>query len=285
MARSVWKHFALVLALLVLYDLAWQVNTYLHMRHPEPMPWGFVTTALLFEVPRRIFWELPLAAGISLAVLELGRKAIRTAMLVASVTLGTMVIFDIWVGPALNRAEYAAESDEIWPDFKPPYLTVNDTVGVLGRTVAALQHRITVYDVQPGWAPPDTTEPAYRSGALAPIPPSGVVRYEVVRTYTGLVDFLEPYINCGLVLGLLAWCARYLTFRTRRAKRVTLILASWVVLLFCSGYMYRVLNNMMFDMRSGRASLWWIPLTVLPAAVLALVGWRAAARVARDAEA
>jgi hypothetical protein len=86
------------------------------------------------------------------------------------------------------------------------------------------------------------------------------------------------------VLGLLAWCARYLTFRTRRAKRVTLILASWVVLLFCSGYMYRVLNNMMFDMRSGRASLWWIPLTVLPAAVLALVGWRAAARVARDAE-
>jgi hypothetical protein len=285
MARSVWKHFALVLALLVLYDLAWQVNTYLHMRHPEPIPWVSVVGALRFRLPWLIVGELPLAAGISLALMELRQDAIRIAMLVAGVTLGTMVVFDIWIGPAVNRAEYAAAGDDSWPNFKTPFLTVHDTVGVLGRTAAVLQHRISVYDVQLNWAPPDTTKPEYRAGAFKPLPPDVLVRSEIVQTVSGLVKFIEPFINCGLVLGLLAWCARNLTFRTRRAKRITLVLAAWVVLLFCMGYVHRILNGMTYTMSVGRASLWWIPLTVLPAAALALVGWRAAARVTRDAEA
>jgi hypothetical protein len=46
-----------------------------------------------------------------------------------------------------------------------------------------------------------------------------------------------------------------------------------------------MLNGMTYTMSVGRASLWWIPLTVLPAVALAFVGWRAAARVTRDAEA
>ena len=108
---------------------------------------------------------------------------------------------------------------------------------------------------------------------------------ETVRTTSGLVKFLEPFINCGLVLGLLAWCARNLTFRTRRVKRITLVLAAWVVLLFCTGYVQRILQNRMYGMTVGRASLWWILLAVLPAVVLAFFGWRGAARVARDAEA
>jgi hypothetical protein len=284
MARSVWKHFALVLALLVLYDLAWQVNTYLHMRHPDPMPWASVVGALRFRLPWLIIGELPLAAGISLALMELRRDSIRIAVLVAAVTLGAMVVFDIWIGPAVNRAEYAAAGDDSWPNFKTPFLTVHDTVGVLGRTAAVVQHRITVYAVQPNWTPPDTTKPEYRIGAFRPIPPSELVRMETVRTAGGLVQFLEPFINCGLVLGLLAWSALNLTFRTRRAKRVTLVLMAWVVLLFCTGYMHRILNNMTYTMTVGSASLWWIPLTVLPAVALAVFGWRAAARVARDAE-
>ena len=285
MARSVWKHFALVLILLVLYDLAWQVNTYLHMRHPDPMPWASVLSALRFRLPWLIVGNLPLAAGISLALMELRRDAVRIALLVAGVTLGSMVVFDIWIGPAVNRAEYAAAGDNTWPNFKTPFLSVHDTVGVLGRTAAVLQHQLTVYDVQPNWTPPDTTQPEYRLKAYAPIAPEKIVRLETVRTISGLVVFLEPLINCGLVLGLLAWCARNLTFRTRRAKRITMVLAAWVVLLFSMGYVHRIPNNMMYNMTAGRASLWWIPLTVLPAVALALVGWRAAARVARDAEA
>jgi hypothetical protein len=284
MKRSVWKHFVLVLALLVLYDLASQVNTYLHMRHPDPMPWGAVASALQYRWPWFVFSELPLAAGISLALMELGRAAIRTAMLVAGITLGSMVVFDIWIGPAVNRAEYSAAGDDTWPNLKTPFLTVHDTVGVLGRTAAVLQSRITGYDVQPNWTPPDTTRPEYRGGAFRPIPPRELVRMEAVRTISGLVQFLEPFINCGLVLGLLAWCARNLSFRTRRAKRITLVLASWVVLLFCTGYVHRILQYRMYGMTVGRISLWWIPLAVLPAVALAAFGWRAAARVAHDAE-
>jgi hypothetical protein len=284
MVRSVWKHFALVLALLVLYDVAWQVDAYLHMRHPEPIPWASVLGALRFRLPWLIIRELPLAAGISLALTELGRDAIRTAMLVAGVTLGSMVVFDIWIGPAVNRAEYSAAGDDTWPNLKTPFLTVHDTVGVLGRTAAVLQNRITVYDVQPGWTPPDTNRPEYRSGAFRPIPPRELLRMETVRTISGLVQFLEPFINCGVVLGLLAWCARNLTFRTRRAKRITLVLAAWVVLLFCTGYVHRILEYRMYGMTVGRASLWWIPLAALPAVALAAFGWRAAARVAHDAE-
>jgi hypothetical protein len=285
MARSVWKHFVLVLALLVLYDLAWQVDAYLHLRHPDPMPWASVLGALRFRLPWLIFRELPLAAGISLALIELRRDAIRTAVMVAGVTLGSLVVFDIWIGPAVNRAEYAAAGEDSWPNLKTSFLTVHDTVGVLGRTAAVLQQRITVYDVQPNWSPPDTTESGYRLGVYAPMSPEKIVRHETVRTTSSLVVFLEPLINCGLVLGLLAWCARNLTFRTRRAKRITLVLAAWVVLLFTMGYVHRFLNSMTYNMTSGRASLWWIPLAALPALALALLGWIAAARVARSAEA
>jgi hypothetical protein len=285
MARSVWKHFALVLALLVLYDLAWQANTYLHMRHPDPMPWASVLSALRFRLPWLIVWSLPLAAGISLALMELRRGAIAIAVLVTVVTTGTMVVFDIWIGPALNRAEYAAAGDDSWPNLKSPFLRLRDTVGVLGRTAAALQHRITVYDVQPNWTPPDTTKPEYEARAFRPMSPVEVVRSEGVMTYIGLVVFLDPLINCGLVLGLLAWCARNVTFRSRRAKRITLVLAAWVVLLFCKGYVHRFLNGMTYNMTVERASLWWVPLAVLPAMALAVFGWRAAAQVTRDAEA
>jgi hypothetical protein len=285
MARSVWKHFVLVLALLVLYDLAWQVDAYLHLRHPDPMPWASVLGALRFRLPWLIFRELPLAAGISLALIELRRDAIRTAVMVAGVTLGSLVVFDIWIGPAVNRAEYAAAGEDSWPNLKTSFLTVHDTVGVLGRTAAVLQQRITVYDVQPNWSPPDTTESGYRLGVYAPMSPEKIVRHETVRTTSSLVVFLEPLINCGLVLGLLAWSARNLTFRTRRAKRITLVLAAWVVLLFTMGYVHRFLNSMTYNMTSGRASLWWIPLAALPALALALLGWIAAARVARSAEA
>lgn len=285
MARSVWKHFALVLALLVLYDLAWQVNTYLHMRHPDPMPWGAVVSALQFRWPWFAAWDLPLAAGISLALMELRRNAIKIAMFVAGVTTGTMVVFDMWIGPAVNRAEYASASEDAWPGFKAPFLTIHDTVGVLGRTAAVLQHRMTIYDVQPNWTPPDTTKPEYRAGAFRPMPPTEVIRMETVRTASGLLQFLEPSINCGLVLGLLAWCAHNLTFRSQRARRIALLLAAWVVLLFCMGYVHRLLNGMTHNMTVGRASLWWVPLAALPAVMLAVFGWRAAARVARDAEA
>jgi hypothetical protein len=230
MARSVWKHFALVLALLVLYDLAWQVNTYLHMRHLAPVSWGAVAGALCFRLPWLMNWELPLAAGISLALMDLRRGAVGIALLVAGATTGAMVVFDVWVGPAVNRAEYAATGEDTWPNSRASFLSVHDTVGVLGRTAAVLRHRLTVYDVQPNWTPPDTTKPEYRAGAFRPFPPDDIVRYEIVRTVSGLVGFLEPLINCGLVLGLLAWCARNLTFRTRRAKRITLVLAAWVVL-------------------------------------------------------
>lgn len=285
MARSVWKHFALVLALLVLYDLAWQVDAYLHMRHPDPMPWASVLGALRFRLPWLIFRELPLAAGISLALMELRSDTIRTAVLVAGVTLGSLVVFDVWVGPAVNRAEYVAAREDAWPNLKTPFLTVHDTVGVLGRTAAVLQSRITGYDVQPNWTPPDTTRPEYRGGAFRPIPPTELVRLETVRTISGLVKFLEPFINCGLVLGLLAWCARNLTFRTPRAKRITLVLAAWVVLLFCMGYVHRILQDRMYGMTVGRTSLWWVALAASPVVALGLVGWLAAARVARSAEA
>jgi hypothetical protein len=142
-----------------------------------------------------------------------------------------------------------------------------------------------VYDVQPNWTPPDTTKPEYEARAFRPMSPVEVVRSEGVMTYIGLVVFLDPLINCGLVLGLLAWCARNVTFRSPRAKRITLVLAAWVVLLFCKGYVHRFLNGMTYNMTVERASLWWVPLAVLPAMALAVFGWRAAAQVTRDAEA
>ncbi len=116
MQRTVWKHFALVLLLLVLYDLVWQLNSYIHVPHPSPMPWFGVARALGFRLPWLLIGELPLAAGISLAVLDLHRGAMRTAVIIAVLTIGAMIVYDVWIGPQVNRAEYAHAGDSEWPN-------------------------------------------------------------------------------------------------------------------------------------------------------------------------
>ncbi len=99
-----------------------------------------------------------------------------------------------------------------------------------------------------------------------------------------LAGFLRPFITCGLVLGLLALSAKHVTFRSRRVKRIGLVVIAWMVVLYTVDYLGELNQNRMVSMSAGHSSMFWIPLAALPAVVLAAFGWRAAARVVREAE-
>ncbi|HEU4700243.1 MAG TPA: hypothetical protein VFS40_13750 [Gemmatimonadales bacterium] len=276
MQRIVWRHFAIVLGLLLLFDLLWMLYGDGGVR---PSPAASVRLqAAGYQLPFIFVRDLPLAAGLALALLELRRGALRTAVTVVGLVLAVMVVFDVWARPALEQAERLRIEQA---EGTPVPLTLSDTAGVLQRAVALARHRVSVHDVAPKWRP--ESEGA-GSPYFAPVrDPATFIRMETALTATAAIDFFLPFVMAGLVLGLGAWTARRVVFRHPRDGRLFRVVAAWIVVFFTTSYVTKLAALQRPAVYKG-ASPVWIFAPLAPALVIAGLGWRAAARAVEDAE-
>ena len=281
MRRLVWRHFALVALVILLFEAAmWTRSFYMWPHRPDPVPWAGILRYLGYNWPRYYIGALPSIAGIAIALLDLRAGAIRVAVTMAALVLGVMVLYDVWGEPALRRAAVEAmHGAPEWPmrsDSTPPRL--DDTTGVLQRSVALIRGKVQPSDLQP-WPPKSKPN----SGLIPITNGATIVRIEAVRTFAELGQFLLPFIDIGLVLGVTAWISRRARFERQRDSRMLRVAAAWIVVLFTEFYIQSWMQGQSFYVSAEGGSLLWLYAVDLPALLLATLGWRAAIRTSRAA--
>lgn len=281
MRRLVWRHFALVAAVFLLFQAAmWAQVFYTWPRRPDPVPWNGILRYLWFYWPGYFVGTLPAIAGIAVALLDIRTGALRTAVTMGALVLGVMVVYDVWGDPALNRAAIAATYGPAeWPihaDSVTPRL--DDTAGVLQRSVALLRGEVQPSDLQP-WPPRITA-----NSGLVPITDAAtIVRIEAARTLADFHGFLLPFIDLGLVLGITSWVTRRARFERPRDARVMRVVAAWLVVLFVQGFIWAWIQRQNYSVTARGGSLLWLYAPIFPALLLAALGWRALWRSSRMA--
>lgn len=281
MQRLVWKHFALVAVVFLLFQAgmwAHGLSTWPH--RPTPTSWTGIWQYLEFNWPSYFVGALPAISAIALALLDLRPGAIRVAATVVGVALAVMIVFDVWAVPVLGRAAigatYGAPAWPIRADSLP--LRLDDTSGVLQRSLALIRGKVGPADIQP-W-PPKTSS---NSGLTAVTDPAIIVRLEATRTAAALLPFFLLLIDVGLVLGITSWVSHRARFERQRDARILRVVGAWVVVLFVETFVRVWMQAQSFDVSARHEALLWLYVPAMPAAVLAALGWRAAARTIRAA--
>ncbi|HET7023666.1 MAG TPA: hypothetical protein VFI39_00495 [Gemmatimonadales bacterium] len=281
MQRIVWKHFALVAAVFLLFQAAmWTQSFYTWPHRPSPVPWTGITRYLGLNWPGYFIGTLPAVGGIAVALLDLRAGAMRVALTVAVAVLAVMVVFDLWGNPALGRAAVeATHGAPTWPLRAESFpLRLDDTTGVLQRSVALLRGQVQPGDLQP-WPPKQES-----NSGLKTIRDAGtIVRIEAARTLEEFQGFFLPFINIGLVLGITSWVTRRARFERQRDARVLRVVAAWVTVLYTGIFLTSWMQAQNFYVSSEYGAFFWLYAPLLPVAVLAGFGWRSAARTAREA--
>ena len=279
MGRLAWKHFALVTLVFVLFQAAmWSQDFYTWPHRPDPVPWSGILRYLWFNWPRDFVSSLPAIAGIAVALLDLRPGALRTAVTMGALVLGVMIVYDVWCDPALNRAAIAATYGPAeWPIRADSVtLRLDDTAGVLQRSVALLRGKVQPSDLQP-WPPKMKSN----SGLTVITDAATIVRIEATRTLAEFHGFLLPFIDLGLILGITSWITRRARFERPRDARVIRVVAAWLVVLFVEGFIFLWMQSHNYPITARGGSLLWLYVPIFPALLLAALGWRAAIRTSR----
>ncbi|MGB7213260.1 MAG: hypothetical protein WBC97_11625 [Gemmatimonadales bacterium] len=247
---------------------------------PSPIPWSGVRRYLGYNWPGYFVGSLPIIGGIAVALLDLRAGAMRVALTVAGAVLAVMVVFDLWGNPALSRAAVeATHGTPTWPLQAGSFpLRLDDTTGVLQRSVALLRGRVEPGDLQP-WPP----KQAVNSGFTPITDAATIVRIEAASTFGELQNFFLPFIDIGLVLGITSWVTRRARFERQRDARVLRVVAAWVVVLYAEKFLQGSIETRNYYVSWGHEAFLWLYAPLIPVAVLAVLGWRAAARTAREA--
>ncbi|MEO8622160.1 MAG: hypothetical protein ABI625_13905 [bacterium] len=272
MSNSVWRHYAL----LVLLSIIVPVQGYVFMFHDKAsqLGWGtalWVGLLATLTPHSSIVSYLALAPAIAVGTGRLGRRGVRTAAALLGVTLLIMGITDMWIGPAATRAVNAAarSAPAPWPiPFRDTTIYArSDTLGFLRTGFQLLRDQPPELPQKLGasWSQDHPRELATRAAVFG-------------------AEFLLPFITIGLVLGAVTWIKHRVVFRTRRDEIVARWFVAWllapfawsVVSTWSRGASYNTLHSRMY----------WLPIEpYVPFILLAILGWRAAARDSQDAAA
>lgn len=269
MSRIVVRQFLLVIALFVLY---WMITSYHYVSaHPHfAERAGGLLPSLLYGIPKAILFALPIATGVSLSLLPDGRGAFRAALLVAGGVTALLVLNDLLARPFWDAVEHREMGTDD-TDTRPPRF--DDTTSALGGSLAHLLGRVRPEDLQP-WPPPPSS-----STVVARITdPVVIIRLSAVQKYSRALELFVPLLLGGLVAGLGTWLRRVATFRTPRDERVLRLVLGWLLTLVVV-YGLGVDGGSMYTLTSPRASLGWMLLPYLFAAIPAAIGWRALHRL------
>ncbi|MEP6619329.1 MAG: hypothetical protein ABJE47_08440 [bacterium] len=273
MPTTVWRHYALLILLAVMYA----VSGYAYNFHGLAPALGWRTalwagTLVSLAPHSSIVTYLALVPAIAVATGRLGRRGIRSAAVMLVITLVLMVAMDTVVGPAAWRASrYASmSSTPAWPSTFVYDSTIvgprTDTLGYLRAGVQLLRERPAALDEGLGRSWSQDHPRAVASEAAVHVP-----------------EFLLPFITMGVVLGAVSWIRRRVSFHTSGDELVARWFIGWVL----AAFVWAVIIS--WSGRGGYNALharnYWLPFRpYLPFLVLAALGWRASARDAGERE-
>lgn len=267
MHRSLWRHFA-VLCLIALVYCVVGATLMWHTKDPLRVTWDAALWAAIVNSPENIAIYVALAAGISVGTSRLGSRGVRSAASLLLATTVLMILVDVWINPAFTRANRRAAQSygEAWPLAGDTVIYSRlDTLGNIRTAVRLVRDRPAALHERLGesWSQDHPRELATNVALKLP-------------------HFLLPFITMGLVLGAVTWQRRRLIFRAPRDETIArwctawvLAPAAWAMLLDFSNMHYAVLHH--------DRPYWWPLFRYLPFAIMAVLGWRAAAR-ATDAD-
>jgi hypothetical protein len=262
MHRSLWRHFSILCLIAFLYCVVGATLMW-HARDPLRVTWNAALWAGIVDSPERIAIYFALMAGISVGTSRLGSRGVKSAAGVLLATTVLMIVIDMWINPAFTRANQRAARTyrEAWPLASDTVIySPLDTLGVIRTAARLVRDRPAALNERLGasWRQDHPRELATNVAVKLPL-------------------FLLPFITMGLVLGAVTWQRRRLIFRTPRDESVArwctawvLAPAAWAMLLDFSSMHYAVLHHY--------RPYWWPLFRYLPFAIIAVLGWRAAAR-------
>jgi len=281
MQRVVLRHFTLVFLTLTAYfavSSCFGLATTPH--RPEIVEWRGMLLALGLRFPSLLLEAAAMAAAIAVALLAFRPGAMRTALAILGGVMAVQVGYDLVGLPALNRFEHIVASQApVWP-IRPDSsaLTINDTLGTIQRLAAFAAGRVRPQDVQPNWPPKVDSS----NRAFSPITDAReILRIHTVHAVQRSFEFFLPFITMGLVMGLGSWLKRHATFRPRHDGLVVRIAAAWLLPYVVTAYIGMWGQNVSFSIGARGQSLAWLFLPLIPALVVATLGWRSAARASR----
>lgn len=266
MPRIVLRQLFLATALIVLYAVVSNYHYMVARPHFAERAGGMLP-ALLWSLPGWIVFALPIATGVALSLLPDGRGAFRSALFLA----GGMTVFfvfndlagrDLW--RQLERKNFGTDT------LTSPPPRFDDTTSALGGALQHVLGRVTPGDIQP-WPPK-----AQNSEGFAPISDGRViVRMSAVHKYSQAMAIFLPLLLGGIVVGLGAWLRRIATFRSPRDERVLRLVLGWSVTLLVFFGLLSLTGGSVYQLSSPRASIGWMFVPYLLAAVPSFLGWRA----------
>ena len=268
MSKVVIRQFVLAIALVVLYRTVTMYHAYAaHPQFADRM--GGLGIALLFQVPWSILAALPIAVGVALSLLPDGRGAFRQGMLIAGgvtalLVLNDLVARDFWQG--LGRREMGDRADA------GPPARFDDTTSALHGAVLHLLGRVQAGDIE-AWPPPAPTSVGAPGMFSAIQDPEVIVRMSAVLKYREALHLFIPLFVGGLVVGAGTWVRRVATFHAQRDERLFRLALGWVLGL---GVVYGLLalgSGSIYTLTSPKASLAWLAVPYLVAAIPATLGW------------
>lgn len=248
-STAVWLHFVLVLVALV------AIETVPYLGETGIVGIGGV-------IANRAYRMLPIAAGISVALVRLERRGFVNVIVLAALTFTAMIVLDLGVEPVhLTPSEIAAwKAGEFRSAALPP--DMESTQG-LRTAVGYFLHGV----------PSDIPERAsYQPGDARLTVALGVQKFAYLLT---------PWLFVGLLLGIQAWVADHVTFRRRIDERIGRFLAAWVLVPATGALLLSWQGRLMWRAMFGGAGPGTLLLPILPLGVVACVGWWAAWRLLR----
>lgn len=223
---------------------------------------GVEAGELRAALPGFYYGILPVLAAISVGMLGFNASVARQAVLLAVVSMLAMVVLD----------------------FAPPKVAGLETPA-LTLDGGAIQGRHLASDLHPGGAL--RTIMRFVRGDLVlgserPAQyPADHPRLLATVAAADAGELLFPIILMGMVLGLQAWVAERVTFRTSWDGHLARVLLSWVVapatFLLIVGWVHRIQVQVLFG-DSGLPSMF---LPYVPFALIAAIGWVTAWRASR----
>lgn len=263
MQRSVWRHLAVLICIALLISVTQHASSF-HDRAPD-LSWGTILWFALLASPGRFASLLVVAPAIAVGIGYLGRRGMRSAFGVVTVTLLVLIAIDVWIDPAAGREidRLARLVPSKWPvpgETAPSPVAPMDSIGVL-RTAAYL-----------------IVEQPREIGERLARYPAGHPRVVAAVTVQNAATFLLPLILAGIVVGASAWVRERVIFRSTRDEVVARWFLAWVLAFaawrvigsWSSGYSYEML------FRDG--SLWLPLVPYAPFVILGALGWHAAWR-------
>lgn len=270
MSKVVLRQFLLAIALVVLYRTVTSYHAYAaHPQFADRM--GGLWVALLFQVPWSILGAAPIAVGAALSLLPDARGAFRQGVIIAAGVTALLVLNDLMAGGFWRELQRREIGD---PAVGGPPARFDDTTSALGGAVLHLLGRVQAGDIE-AWPPPPPTSSSDPHVVSVIRDPEVIIRMSAVQKYRGALHLFIPLFVGGLVVGVGTWLRRVATFRSERDERLFRLALGWVLGL---GVVYGLLapgSGSLYTLTSPRASLAWLALPYLVAAIPATLGWRA----------